>query len=573
MEKIERYKDTLFNLRWYIENCLRVVNKEGEIVPLRLNRVQEKVVKYVQANYGVRPIRLIILKARQMGITTIVSAIGYWVASMHSNMRYGIVAHNSKSAESIYQKARLYYNLIEKELRPATTRLSGEGIRFQRENGRGLNSEIMFATVSESVFRGETMQMLHESERAYYEGDIRAIDASISPCVPRNKISIHIKESTANGDNYYKDEYDRAVKGESEWVGMFFGWNEMAEYRSEVPKGFKANEYEIKLMMKHKLDLEQIVWRRRMIEDTFGGEEMMFRREYPLTASEAFTTSGSGVFDAERINKLRVNERIGERVRLTEYIGEWIRYKDVESIKREVARKEKRWDVLRGEYRDYEIDETDIIEYQRPYVMGVDTSGLGKDKNVVYVLDGISGEVVGKYSEKVISEHNLAKVIKEIGRYYNNALVVCETNYSHSVYDVLEELGYKALYYSERVDKVNNAVINEYGFRTTQRSKPLIINNLIKCLDEGLVVPDREFYDETNYFRILNDNGKMGAPNGKHDDHIMALAIGLWVVVNSGQVRKSVNELERLETRPRIIKEIRRPRGRMVRRGMYTNDA
>lgn len=568
-----KYDDTLFRLSWYIEHCVRITTKEGRISLLKMNEVQREIVSYVEANYGKKAIRLIILKARQMGITTILTAIGYWVASMHSNMRYGIIAHRATSSESIYNKCRGYYNMIERELRPETMKLSGEGIKFNNERGSGLNSEIMFSTVSESVFRGETINMLHESERAYYEGDIRLIDASIKPCVPRNNTSIHIKESTANGMNYYKEEWDLACKGESDWVPLFFGWNKMREYRREVSRDFKITEEELKLMQTYGLDMEQIAWRRDMIENTFNGDIGLFMQEYPLTPTEAFKSSGGNVISDEIIAKGITNIRDGKRVKLTSYPDTYIEYEGVGSTIKKVPKQERYYDILEGIYKYREAKGIyESVEYETPYVISADTSGNGIDNNVVYVLNGINGNTVAKYATRKISEHNLALVINELGCIYNKALVVIENNYSHAIYEYLEELGYKRLYYSERIDKITNEIINEYGFKTTQRSKPQIISNLIKCLDEGVEVYDKEFYEEAKNFVILNSQtNKMGARNGKHDDHVMALAIGLWVVFNSEQTRNQPRELTPIKKNMPILHKSNK--GLNYRKGMYKNNA
>lgn len=565
------YNETIFSLSWFIEHCVRITTKSGEISLLKLNDVQREIVEYVEENYGKKPIRMIILKARQMGITTIITAIGYWVASMHSNMRYGIVAHRAQSSESIYNKCRGYYNMIERELRPQVMKLSGEGIKFNREDGKGLNSEIMFSTVSEGVFRGETINMLHESERAYYEGDIRLIDASIKPCVPNNEKSIHIKESTANGMNYYKEEWDLACKGESDWKPFFFGWNKMKEYRRETPLDFKITEEERKLMIKFKLDEEQIAWRRDMIEHTFNGDIGLFMQEYPLTPTEAFKSSGGSIISDEIINKGISNIEEGKIVKLVCYPDSYIEYETKGATKRRRLKQERYYNILEDKYKWRDIEGVyEEIEYETPYVLSCDTSGSGLDNNVIYVLNGITGKTVAKYVTRRIDEHNLAMIINEIGRKYNEALVVVENNYSHAIYDYLKELGYKRLYYSERIDKITNEIINEYGFKTTSRSKPQIISNLIKCLDEGVIVNDKEFYEEAKHFVNLGGN-KMGARNGRHDDHVMALAIALWAVFNSEQNHNKPRDLIEVDNKQPIIR--RTNKGRRYHKGMYNNNA
>ena len=131
------------------------------------------------------------------------------------------------------------------------------------------------------------------------------------------------------------------------------------------------------------------------------------------------------------------------------------------------------------EKKEYEYVDTDFIigkkYHYANYVMGIDTSGLGADNNVISVWHTNTKRNVARWMIKDISEKNLAKVIVEVAKLYHNALLAPETNYSRRLIDYILELGYDNFYIKEnvkRIDKQNQAL--EYGFQTTSVTKPVI---------------------------------------------------------------------------------------------------
>ena len=109
------YRKTIFSPCWFMENMLYIVDKKNQLVKFKLNEEQSRMLDHVEfcLDNDV-PIRMIVLKARQIGATTFFSALGFWFASMNRNITYGIVAHLLKSAESIFQKCKVYYNNLPK---------------------------------------------------------------------------------------------------------------------------------------------------------------------------------------------------------------------------------------------------------------------------------------------------------------------------------------------------------------------------------------------------------------------------------------------------------------------------
>ena len=579
---MKKYRETIFRPRWFMENMLEIVNKEGKTVPFILNEEQNVLMEHIEfCMENDLPIRMIILKARQIGSTTFFTGFGYWMASMNVNTNYGIVAHRMDSAQSIFQKTKLFFNSVEPSLRPKTVQFSSEGITFDTKDGRGINSQIKFATAGEGVFRGQTLRMLHESEKAFWEGNIQQINNSLSPTIADSPGTVRVNESTANGYNHFKDEWDRAVRGESGYTPFFFGWQDHKEYQMSVPADFVLTEEEKRIKDRLGVTNEQMMWRRHKINTDYSGNEEWFRQEYPSTAEEAFVTSGHGVFDAETLIKgfegcVKPTEIVtgGYPVFERTYIWEepLVTRKNIYGTKIE-------WSEEYGGYAEVE-DKSAFIEtklFKEGYTVGIDTSGMGADNNQIVVVKNSTKEMVARFGKKTINEEFLAKIAVWLAKKYNDALIVPEVNYSHEITKyITENEGYKRVYLTESISRVDGRIENGmYGFRTTTLTKPAIISALRSYLTkEPHLIKDKEFWLEAENF-IIQDvaKNKMGAPDGKRDDIIIAMAIAVYASDSPQAIHTRAIDIEENEVMKNWLFEAQKKKGKRLRKGIYKNYA
>ena len=576
------YTSTIFSPRWFMENLLYIVDKNNKLVKFKLNEEQSIMLEHVEfCLENDLPIRMIVLKARQIGSTTFFTALGFWFASMNRNITYGIVAHLMKSSESIFQKCKVFYNNLPKGMQPATTQMSGEGITFDRKNGTGINSKIQFATVSEGVFRGQTLSYLHLSECAFWDGNVQAVENSLSPTVSVNPRTIVVRESTANGYNTFKDDWDRAVKGKSEYTPFFFGWHQHSEYKMRVPMDFTLSEKEALLKDKFKLSDEQIMWRRYKINNDYQGNDLYFQQEYPMTPEESFVASGSGVFGAELLQegfrnvKDPIEKHEIKSVPVFEKLLIWEK-PEVKTVQNYA--KKSQWSVEKQEfeYVDSEVllDET---TYMTPYTLAIDTSGMGGDLNQIVVINNITKRLVARWGKEKIGEEYLASIAVEIAKIYHNAMIAPEVNYSHEICNYIIKLGYTNLYITETTTRQDVRVVGgiEYGWRTTTSTKPPMISFLRSLLNEDASrIPDREFWEEAEYY-ILQDPVKniMNSASGHHDDIIVACAIGAYVS-NSFQAKQTRTVVTDKKSEPLFPLFGQQPKGKTkLRKGIYKNYA
>jgi len=159
------------------------------------------------------------------------------------------------------------------------------------------------------------------------------------------------------------------------------------------------------------------------------------------------------------------------------------------------------------------------------YSAGVDTAeGLGHgDQSCVQVLRFDTGEQVACYCDRLPPD--LAAVVAErLGRWYNGALLVVEAN-NHGIATIntLRHLGYKSLDRRRQINRLYNRTTEEYGFKTTRSSKPLIISGLDEALrNQEIMVHEPETFVELKGY-VRDEAGRMGG--SPFDDRVMALAL------------------------------------------------
>lgn len=524
----------LRNAKNFIQSFLKIRTKKGDIIALVLNPPQLRLYETIKALWEAgKPIRIIILKARQMGFSTLTAAIIFWLVVTNFNRTAMVVAHEEKATKTIFGMYRLFFTLLPDWLKPQTRANSGYVLEFNpptksKSQVAGLNSVIKCATAGgQGIGRSETVQFLHLSEYGFWPGNPKDTYLGVAQTVPDDPGTMIIIESTANGFNDFKDKWDLAVEcqrtGEEGFVPIFFAWHEMPSYRRRVPQGFQRTEEEEELAALYGLDDEQLVWRRYTINTKCGGDVERFRQEYPSCPEEAFIASGSCVFDQAaiiaRIEELRKAK--AEPIKTGEY---GITYgKSILDLRKWEWR-----DDPKGSIRIYREPEKGV-----PYVIGADTAGSdGKDKDsdffAAHVLDNRTGAQVAVLHGK-LGEREFTEQLYALGMVYNNALIGIETNYSTYPNELIQLMGYRRLYVQQHTDEFTKKIINKYGWDTNRTTRPLIIDGLKDVAKRSLhLIGDIPTLEEMLVF-IKNASGRPEAEVGQHDDLVMSLAISHYI--------------------------------------------
>ncbi len=496
----------------YIENCLKIKTKSGTVVPFRLNDAQRKLyaVAKRQQDAG-KPVRLIILKARQLGFSTLTEGLIFHACATRKNTNALIVAHREDATANLFRMSKLFYDELPAPVKPMLRASNAQELVFEnpsklrseREARPGLRSRIRCATAGgRGIGRSDTLQCVHLSEYAFWpdgaDGKASTL-AGILQAVPSLPGTMVVIESTANGFEDFKERWDAAVAGENDFEPVFFAWFENPDYSMPVVPGTEWTPEERELRDAYRLTDEQLQWRRWCIANNCGGSLDMFRQEYPASPGEAFLHSGTGVFDNEQI-VLRLERLPGPAGRGEFTNGEWTESET-------------------GAITLYEMPEEGV-----PYVLGGDTAGEGSDYFTAIVIDNVSGRIVAKLRQKY-SEPEYVRQICALGRFYNDALVAIETNFSTYPVMKLQEMEYPNQYSREREDTYTRQMKKSYGFRTDRQSRPRAIANLVEVFSSHPEwFTDRELLEEMLTF-CYNEDHRPEALAGKHDDLVMGAAI------------------------------------------------
>lgn len=529
------------DFEYWCARCVKITHKlTGENVPFILNRPQRRVTAILeQDRLAGRPIRLIMLKARQWGGSTLIQMYMAWIQLCHRrNWNSLICAHVKDTAGTI---RGMYTNMLDSY--PIDLWDGDEGsvpgfkpfersLNIRQISGRGCRVTLGSSENQEAV-RGGNYAMAHLSETAFWqatakrtpESFIRAICGSIA-LEPMTLVAI---ESTANGvGNFFHQEWLRSKAGKSDKHAVFIPWHEIDIY-TKTPDSPVAvaeavlREPYLRMLWDKGCDLDRINW--YMLKASEYISRDMMQAEYPSTDIEAFANSGYGLFSLELVERLRLGCRPpsdrGEIAGFGRFVSD-------------PAGLLKIWS---------------FPEPGRRYVVAVDIGGrsASADWSVIAVLGsavpatGLPAEIVAQWRGH--TDHDILAVkAAAIARYYNTAILVIESNTLETEANTCSPTGdanlfilarlaesYPNLYRRRAFDSVNNRMTLKYGFHTNRATKPMLVAQLVEAVRDGLYVErDNDACDELLTYEQL-PNGGYSAKVGCHDDILMTRAMALLV--------------------------------------------
>ncbi|MGZ0042072.1 DNA packaging protein [Paenibacillus ottowii] len=508
-EKLDELKGILADFEQFCWRMLKIKTKSGRIMPLTLNNAQRTFVREVfrQIEAG-KPVRIIILKARQMGFSTVTEALIYYFTSLQEAKNAFIVAQSSDASSNLYDMFQFYYEKVPAIIKPMSRKNNAKKLTFEnptirtadRRKNPGLKSKITVQTAESRVLaRSDTIHYLHASEVAFWPAKKKKKHLlSLLAALSKEPGSLGVIESTANGMEEFKKMWDAAVKGESDFTPLFFAWFEMPDYRKPVPPGLELTEEELELKAKYGLDDEQLQWRRYTIRNDCGGDPRQFDQEYPSEPDDAFLLSGEGIFDNKFIKQLRDGISI---------IGN---HYEIDFVKNKII------PAHAGE----------LVMYRQPeqgkrYVLAADTA-KGKedgDYDAAYVIEERTGEMCAALHGKWDTDL-YGKKLNTLGLYYNTALLAVENNNTgESVLNTLFNTCHYPLLFMHK---------KSLGWNTNQATRPVMISDFKEAIRDQLYdIYCPELYSEC--MTLIDKNGRAEADSGCHDDRILAYSIALQV--------------------------------------------
>jgi hypothetical protein len=535
----------------FTEDALKITTKDGELVPFRLNRAQRALWDIIdRIRKQDRPVRVFVLKARQLGFSTMTQALAYWRATLWSNSNALIVSHELESANALFLKSKMFQALIPAEVRPMQKLNNRRELHFENpdpakiEENPGLNSRIIVQTADNAHLGASlTLQFVHLSEFARYEQirfNVNVAMATLMQTVPRRKNTYVIIETTAQGFGYAKDFWDRKDDG---YEKVFISWVADEMYTASTPlrldelsdiedSKYGDERYALELVLEELRRwypeitddaarmteaLKRLRWRRETLVESCAGDLSLFRQEYPLTADEAFLHTGTQVFDTRKLADIReAIEASGVQPKRYRYDKEFKGF----------------YEASHGPLRVYE----DPVPGKQ-YVIGADAAeGLERGDNAAAVVLSVPDlQQVAVYQEPIAPD-DFADLLALLGRKYNKAWVCPEANGPGfaTVLRMTKVLYYPYVYRRQALDAQTKKYVPKYGFHTNRASKTVLITDLRGALrDDLLLFRDLDTLEELAYYQ-QGDDGKFGAASGKRDDLVIATALAVQMSLERG---------------------------------------
>lgn len=542
------------DFEFWCAKCVTVKDKAGYAdIKLRLNPPQRIIYGTLEEmRRRGKPIRAILLKARQCGGSTLVQAYMAWIQLMlRDNWHSLICAHVKDAAATIKgMMSKIALRYPEEYLPdgiPAIRLRPFEGSRnISRIEGRG-NTVTICSAENQEAARGTDIAMAHLSEVAFWKEtaghDPNNIIRSVAGSIALADHTLVVLESTANGaGNFFHEEWLRAKAEMSDKRPIFIPWYENRIYKTDVDDYAalwdSLDDYERRLWDMG-LALEQIAWYHAKRKEYNTHRAM--QAEYPTTDTEAFACTDRMVFDAEGVETLRAG--CLPPVATGDISGD--------APKGENALRNVRFTPsAAGQLKVWKQPAQTGTRANR-YLTIVDVGGRSEasDFSVIAVVDcGEEGcekpEIVAQWRGH--TDHDLlAWKAAQIAQWYHRALLVVESNTLETEMTegensgfILEEIAdrYPNMYYRHSFDKATGNRISHLGFHTNRSTKPLIVNRHIATVrDAGYTERDSGAVDEhATYER--KPNGAYGAKDGCHDDRLMTRCIGLFI---AGELRSA----------------------------------
>jgi hypothetical protein len=274
------------DLEFFAAERLKIRPKAGSLAPFIFNPAQRELHRRLEEQKAkTGRVRAIVLKARQMGISTYVAARYFRRTIASPGLRTAIIGHERAASRNLFGLVKRFHDHLPDDLKPALGTSNAEELIFSTIDSGYL---VSVATL-EGSGRSSTAQLLHASEAAFW-ASLQEQLAALWQTVPDMDGTEIIIETTGNqfGDEFHQ-LWRRAESGDSEFMAVFLPWSIDPTYRAKLPDGFTLTSEEAALAMLHGLDAEQMCWRRAKISQL--GSLDHFKREYPLTPDEAFMAS------------------------------------------------------------------------------------------------------------------------------------------------------------------------------------------------------------------------------------------------------------------------------------------
>lgn len=463
--------------------------------------------------------RDIILKPRQIGISTFELLYGLFLAQTRAGYNVRVFIHDDEKRAEFFRTV---------SLADASSRAAGRAPKLSAAQAKHLVYEttgssigIDFAGVRESTAekkgRSVTIHRAHCTEVAYWSAPDVTMTGVIGAVPDDGDVVI---ESTANGAHgWFYDEYQKALAGESDYTPHFFAWHEHAGYRAPLPPGFDARPRDAheEILLRLNIQPEQLAWWRNQVQRLTLDKAL---QEFPVDAMSCFRAAGGSYIPQATLDWLSAQVRAPLRT----------------------------VPLHSGLFSGRSLGK--LLVYEEPipgddYIVGADVSeGTGGDAHAADVVSRKSGNTVATFSSDSIEPGDFGLALASIGILYASAdgvalLAPERNNHGHATLRALTvEAGYPRVYKHED---------GKLGWPTTSATRPVMFDDLARSFeDRSAHSPDAAVVSELSTLARDKD-GKPAARNkgsrgGARDDRVVARAIAQQVRARSPKPSKNAGQ-------------------------------
>jgi hypothetical protein len=540
------------DFEFWAATTVRIKPKDGgDFIFFKLNRPQRKLLgKLENQRLANKPIRVILLKARQWGGSTLVQIYMAWIQLRHkTNWNSLIAAHINQAATNIrnmYDTLVDYYPLEKFKLKPF------QGTQNIKIISQRSNKITIGSMQTPDSIRSDDIALAHLSEVGVWrktdgkkpEDMIQSILGSI----PDKPYSMVVLESTAKGvGNYFHRTWMKAKQSNLGFEPCFVAWFEIEMYqkpfdsdKDQIELIESLNEYEFELWHSG-ATLEGINWYRDKLY-SYNGDMVMMASEFPSNDIEAFQSTGQRYFpnstvqNARRFNRspLFTGDVYADAVKGPESLNN-VRIEKSNTGNLSI------WSTP---------EKSNEVKFLNRYVVSLDIGGRSSasDYSVIKVIDrfwmmeGGIPEVAAVWSGHIDFDHLAWKAI-QICKLYDDAYFIPEINKMREdnskfdegdqFYTIVDEIAdyYENIYCRTNPEQIQRGLPKMYGFHMNSQTKPMVLNALNAAYRDGQIAEfDVRACDQADTFENKG-NGKTGAVDGANDDHVIVSAIGTWAAL------------------------------------------
>jgi hypothetical protein len=467
-ENIKReleYRKCAESFPHFFQNYWKVLYKGSVALP-EIREEQVESAKIFQSES-----RIIVLKARQIGWSTLISAYNFWKAWFKDQQHCLVLSRREDpEARLIIRMIRLGYdNLPNWMQRRGAVILNRNLTKIEFSNGSYIDSDAS----KEDPARGRTLALLTMDEFGKFPNPESAW-ASAKPATEHGQLIV-IGNPNGYGTEFWR-LYTEAKQGMNDLRPLFYPW--------WVVPGRSKEWY---------------------VKETSSMSPAQAAAEYCEDDESCWNKAGSPVFDVDRIKHFST---VVPKSGFVTPLGF-------------------------RESKDGGLEVWKEPELSFQYVIGADIAdGLEHgDYSSAVVICANTGEHVATF-EQHLDPHDFGLFLDDLGRYYNRAMIGPERNRNGGavISHLREVLRYPRIYRERSISGTSSKVrmTDKYGWHTTRESKAVLTSDMWKLLLNGTVVSwDQKLYNQMAAFRYRTDGSMTGSP---HDDRLMAFGIAVQLL-------------------------------------------